>query len=350
MTLALDGRINREVFTMTRIFAGALTGAVLLAAMPAMAQTDMKLALDWKFEGPAAPYFLALDNGHYKAEGLNVTVDSGQGSVQGIGRVAGGAYPVGFVDINSLIKFRDQNPDKPVKAILMMYDVPPFAIVSLAKTGIKKPKDLEGRVLGAPAPDGAYAQWKAFTKANGIDGAKVKIENVGFPVREPMLAEGKVDAITGFSFSSFFNLTAKGVAPKDINVMLMSDHGLVLYGNAIIVNPDYAKANPKAVAGFVRATIKGVQDTVKNPVAGNKAVMKRNEIGDEKVELDRLNMALKDNILTPWVKANGFGDVDMARLAKSIDQIGDTYEYKSKPKAADIFTSEFLPPVADRRL
>ena len=79
-------------------------------------------------------------------------------------------------------------------------------------------------------------------------------------------------------------------------------------------------------------------------------VMDNNEIGDEKVELDRLNMALKDNILTPWVKANGFGDVDMARLAKSIDQIGDTYEYKSKPKAADIFTSEFLPPAADRRL
>ena len=87
---------------------------------------------------------------------------------------------------------------------------------------------------------------------------KVKIENIGFPVREPMLADGKVDAITGFSFSSFFNLMRKGIKPKDIKVMLMADHGLVLYGNAIMVNPDYAKANPKVVAGFVRATIKGM--------------------------------------------------------------------------------------------
>ena len=73
----------------------------------------------------------------------------------------------------------------------MVYDKPPFAIVSLAKTGIKTPKDLEGKMLGAPAPDGAYAQWKAFVKDNGIDASKVKIENVGFPVREPMLAAGQ---------------------------------------------------------------------------------------------------------------------------------------------------------------
>ena len=130
--------------------------------------------------------------------------------------------------------------------MLMVYDRPPFAIASLAKTGINKPKDLEGKVLGAPAPDGAYAQWKAFVKENGIDASKVKIENIGFPVREPMLADGKVDAITGFSFSIVLqSACARASAAKDIVVMLMADHGLVLYGNAIMVNPDFAKANPE---------------------------------------------------------------------------------------------------------
>jgi NitT/TauT family transport system substrate-binding protein len=165
-----------------------------------------------------------------------------------------------------------------------------------------------------------------------------------------MLAGGEVDAITGFSFSSYFNLIQKGVAPKDIKVMLMSDYGLVLYGNAVIVNPDFAKANPKIVAGFVRATIKGMQDTAKDPAAAVKSVMKRNEIANEKVELERLEMALRDNMVTPWVKANGWGGVDMARLDKAIDQIAVTYEFKAKPKAADIFTSEYLPPAADRKL
>jgi NitT/TauT family transport system substrate-binding protein len=220
----------------------------------------------------------------------------------------------------------------------------------VAKTGITKPKDLEGRILGAPAADGAFAQWNAFVKENGIDAAKVKINNVGFPVREPMLASGEVDAITGFSFSSYFNLLQKGVAAQDIKVMLMADYGLVLYGNAIMVNPDFAKANPKVVAGFVRATIKGVQDTVKDPEGAIKSVMKRNETGDEKIELDRLKMSLRDNFVTPWVRANGIGGVDMKRLASSIDQIALTYEFKARPKAEDIFTGEFLPPDAERKL
>ncbi len=335
----------------TRIF-GMLAGTALLAcaAGPVRADTDVKFALDWKFEGPSAPYFVAIDKGYYKAEGLNVTIDSGPGSVAGIARVAAGTYPLGFFDINSLVKFQDQNPTKKVQAVLMVYDKPPFAIATTTKTGITKPKDLEGKVLGAPAPDGAYAQWKAFVKENNIDASKVRIENIGFPVREPMLADGKVDAITGFSFSMHYNLLQKGLKPEDIKMMLMSDHGLVLYGNAIMVNPDYAKANPKVVAGFVRATIKGVLDTIKDPDSAIKSVMKRNDTGDAKIELDRLKMALRDNFVTPWVKANGYGDIDMARLAKSIDQIALTYDFKNRPKPEDIFTKQYLPPVADRKL
>jgi NitT/TauT family transport system substrate-binding protein len=334
-----------------RTVMNALAAATLvLAAVPASAETDLKFALDWKFEGPSAPYFVAIDKGYYKAEGLNVTIDSGPGSVAGIARVAAGTYPIGFFDINSLVKFRDQNPTKAVQAVLMVYDKPPFAIGTTAKTGIKKPKDLEGKILGAPAPDGAYAQWKAFVKENGIDASKVKIENIGFPVREPMLADGKVDAITGFSFSMYFNLLQKGLKPEDIKIMLMSDYGLVLYGNAIMVNPDYAKAHPKVVAGFVRATIKGMLDTIKDPDTAIKSVMKRNETANEKVELARLKMALRDNVVTPWVKANGFGGVDMARLSKSIEQIGVTYTFKAKPKASDIFTDTYLPTAAERKL
>jgi len=324
--------------------------AVWGLASGAAAQTAVKFALDWKFEGPSAPYFVAIDKGYYKAEGLDVTIDSGPGSVAGIARVAAGTYPLGFFDINSLVKFRDQTPGKDVKAVMMVYDRPPFSIVTVAKTGITKPKDLEGRILGAPAADGAFAQWNAFVKENGIDASKVKINNVGFPVREPMLASGEVDAITGFSFSSYFNLLQKGVAAQDIKVMLMADHGLVLYGNAIMVNPDYAKANPKAVSGFVRATIKGVIDTVKDPESAIKSVMKRNETGDEKIELERLKMSLRDNFVTPWVRAHGVGGVDMTRLARSIDQIALTYDFKARPKAEDIFTSEFLPPAAERKL
>ena len=333
-----------------RMIAAALGLTLALAAMPAAAQTSIKFSLDWKFEGPAAPYFVAIDKGYYKAEGLDVTIDTGNGSLEAIPRVASGTYQFGFADINSLIKFRDKNPTLAVKGILMAYDVPPFAIVTLAKTGIKSPKDLQGKILGAPAADGAFAQWKAFVKENAIDAAKVKIENVGFPVREPMLAEGKVDAITGFSFSSVMNLKSKGVKDDEIKTLLMADHGLVLYGNVIIVNPAFAQANPNAVKGFVRATIKGFQDTAKDPESAVKGVIKRNSVAQEDVELDRLKMSLRDNIVTKAAKADGFGGVDMNRLAKSIEQIELTYEFTAKPKPEDVFTQDYLPPKTDRML
>src|SRR5690606_32142716 len=237
-------------------------------------------------------------------------------------------YDIGFGDINSLIKFRDANPNVPIKAIYMVYNKPPFSIVGRKSRGVVKPKDLEGRKLGAPAPDGAYAQWPIFVKANSIDASKVTIETVGFPVREPMLAAGQVDAITGFSFSSFINLKDRGVPADDITVMLMADHGVNLYGNAIIVNPKFAAEKPEAVKKFLNAFLKGLKDTVKSPETAVDSVIKRNDVAKKDVELERLKMSLRDNFITPEVKANGFGGVDMDRLNKSIDQIAITYDFK----------------------
>lgn len=324
--------------------------ALLLFALPAAAQKDVavRFALDWRYEGPAAPYVVAIDKGYYKAEGLNVTIDTGSSSVEGINRVASGAYEVGFADINSLIKFRDDPRNLPVKAVMMVYDTPAFSIVALKKSGIKAPKDLEGKILGAPAADGAWAQWPIFAQANKIDSSKVKVENVGFPVREPMLAQGKVDAITGFWFSSFMNLKASGVAHDDIVVLMMRDFGVDLYGNAIIANPDFMRFNPKAVAGFVKGTIRGIQETIRNPEGAMDSLMKRNPIAKREIETERLKMAIARNFISPDVEKNGIGAVDAKRLDRSIEQIGMTFKYTNKPKSADIFTAQFLPPRAER--
>jgi NitT/TauT family transport system substrate-binding protein len=327
----------------------AAVGTTLLAG-PATAQQAIKFSLDFKFEGPSAPFLVAIDKGYFKAEGLDVTIDTAAGSLEPINRVAAGTYDMGFGDINSLIKFRDANPSNAIKAVYMVYNKPAFSIVGRKSRGVTKPKDLEGRTLGAPPPDGAWAQWKIFTQANGIDPTKVKVEAVGFPVREPMLQNGQVDAITGFSFSSFINLKTMGVPVDDIVVMLMADHGVNLYGNTIIVNPKFAAEKPEAVKGFLRALTKGIKDTVANPSAAVDSVIKRNDVAKKPVELERLNMALKDNIVTAEVKANGFGGVDADRLTKAIDQIGLTYDFKNaKPKAADAFDASFLPPAADRK-
>jgi NitT/TauT family transport system substrate-binding protein len=312
------------------------------------AQIPIKFSLDFKFEGPSAPFLIGIDNGYYQAEGLNVTIDTAAGSIEPIARVASGNYDMGFGDINALIKFRDQNPNVPIKAVFMVYNRPPFSIIARKSRGVTMPKDLEGKKLGAPAGDGAFAQWKIFAQANDIDASKVAIENVGFPIRDPMLAAGQVDAVTGFSFSSYINLKDRGVPIDDIVVLLMADYGVNLYGNAIIVNPKFASEHPDAVKGFLRAFLKGLKNSVKDPSVAVDSVIKRNDFAKKDVELERLNMALRDNILTPEALADGLGGVDAARLDKTIDQIALTYKFKSKPKGTDIFDSSSLPPAADR--
>jgi NitT/TauT family transport system substrate-binding protein len=117
-----------------------------------------------------------------------------------------------------------------------------------------------------------------------------------------------------------------------------------------MVNPSFAADKPEAVKGFLRAFLKGLKDTSRDPVAALESVLKRNETASKDAELDRLQLALRDNILTPEVKANGFGGVDVARLDQAIDQIALTYAFKSaRPKGGDIFDASFLPPAADRK-
>ncbi|CAN5337098.1 ABC transporter substrate-binding protein [soil metagenome] len=320
----------------------------LAAATMAHADTAIKFSLDWKYEGPAAPFLIAKEKGYFKAEGLDVTIDTGSGSVEPINRVASGAYQMGFGDINSVLKFNDANPTAAIKSIYMLYNKPSFAIVGRKSLGISAPKDLEGKKLGAPAADGAFAQWPIFVKANGIDASKVTLENIGFPVREPRLAKGDVAAVTGFSFSSYINLKAAGTPAADIVVLLMADFGVSLYGNTIIVSPAFAKDNPNAVKGFLRAFNKAVKETIANPEAGVALVVAANPVADKATELERLKMALSQNVVTAETKTVGLGGVDPARVGKAIDQMALTFTFKTKPTVEAAFDPSFLPPMAER--
>ena len=101
--------------------------------------------------------------------------------------------------------------------------------------------------------------------------------------------------------------------------------------------------------GFLRALLKGMKDTVKDPDTAVDSAIKRNDVASKPVELERLRMAINDNILTSEVKTDGYGGVRMDRLAKAIDQIGLTYQFKNgKPDVVAIFNTSFLPPAADR--
>ena len=324
---------------------------VIAAFRPAAADNAISFSLDRPVDGTAAPFLLPLDRGWYRAAGLDVTVTPADSMMEPILRVASGRSDMGLADINALIKYRDANPKAPVKAVFMLYNRPAYAVIGRKSRGISAPKDLEGKKLGASPDDPTTAEWPVFASVNKIDTAKVRIETVSKPVREPILAAGQVDAVTGLSYSVFVDLKDKGVPVDDIAVLAMADYGVSLYGQAIIVNTDFAAKQPQAVKGFLSAFLKGLKASVARPGSAVASVLTRDDGLRKEVERERLAMVVADNIVTPEVKANGFGTIDDDRFQHAVQQLALGYRFKSGiPKPVDIFDGAYLPPAAERVL
>jgi NitT/TauT family transport system substrate-binding protein len=170
------------------------------------------------------------------------------------------------------------------------------------------------------------------------------------PLRETMLVRGDIDAITGFSFTSLLNLEARGVKAEDVVVLPYPQHGVKLYGNAIIVSENFLKSNPEAVRAFLRAFTKGVKDVIADPKAAIAYVKQRDGIINEELELRRLKLALDATVLTPDAKAEGFGAVMGPRLALMASQVADAFATKERINPDAVWNGSFLPAAAERNI
>jgi NitT/TauT family transport system substrate-binding protein len=329
--------------------AAALAAAVSLALpTSASAQTKLKMVLNWKYQGPQGWFFLAEDRGYFKDGGVDVTMDQGNGSGAPIPLVANGTYDVGFGDINALIEFAAKRPEEAPIAIYMMYNRPPFTIAVRSDSDIKTPKDLEGKTLGGAVGDGALKLFPAFCKITKINCDAIKITNMAPNLREQMLMQKQVDGVFGYVNTIRFSAMLLHVDPdKDIRFINYGDYGMDLYSNAIIVSKKLVKDNPAAVKGLIAGINHGLLDSLKDPDAAVAAVAKREALINVKVERERLDATLKDEMNSPEIAKIGLGNVDTARLKRSIDILVNAEGLPRTPTIDEVWTSAFLPPVDD---
>jgi NitT/TauT family transport system substrate-binding protein len=340
-----------------RCFLASLIGLLVLAgfgpgasfaAGEARQPVAIQFSLDRPIDASAAPFLMAAANGLFSSEGLAVTINIASGSTDAITRVATGSSDFALVDINALIRFRDRPSAPQIKAVFVLFNQSPYAIIARKNRGIHALSDIEGKNLGVAEGDLSIRLWPALARQNGIKTASVKQNSISAAVREPMLSAGQVDAVTGFSYLSGVNLKDRGVPADDLAVLRFADYGCEAYGVAVIVNPALATAKPEAVKGFLRAVIAGTHLAIKEPGRAADEAVSRMEDGSRDLELERLRTVIRDNILTNEVKRNGIGGIDPARLERSIDQIAEDFKFQKRPSVADIFDDTYLPPLNGR--
>ena len=221
--------------------------ASLVCAGAALAQeTTIKFTLGWKTQGSDAAFFVARDKGYYKAEGLNVVIDQGEGSGATVTRIMGGAYEAGFGDVNAIIQNAAAKPGEAPVMVYMMWNRPPFAIVTKKATGVGKPADLVGKTLGGAQGTPTTRLLEVFARKNDVGMDKIKLSNMAPNLQEPLLIKGDIDGALVFNITSYFNLRAEPPGPRQgLQLAEFGDYGLDLYSNGLMVSQKLVKENPQ---------------------------------------------------------------------------------------------------------
>jgi len=172
-----------------------------------------------------------------------------------------------------------------IKSVMSLLNTTGFSVVSLAESGIKTPKDLEGRTVAVTPGDPLGQLLQAVCKANGVDCAKIGMVQVDPAAKVVMVLEKKADALLGGADDQYFLIKYKGANPA---AMRYADWGANIVGMTILTSGETIKKNPDLVRRFVRASVKSWEETKKNPGAAVDAALKAKPDLNRQSTLDQL--------------------------------------------------------------
>lgn len=332
--------ISRRTFV-----AGASAGlaSLTLGSTGARAQTAVKMMMDWAWQGPQSPFLLAASRGYFAEAGVAIELDRGFGSLRTPTEIAQGTYQMGFADLPTAIQFMMRNPDADVVCVGVVFDQSPLCVVTDATGPIMEPKDLEGKRIAAPETDGGRQMFPALAARTGIDTSTIEWLTVTPQLREPMLARGEADAITGFITSAVMSLEAVGFGPDRQRIFRYRDHGLPFYSGGIFASKRFAAENPDVVKGVLQAAYRGFQDAIADPDASIEALAAHEQLTEKPIERKRLGIAIEELIVTENTRANGLSFVEEDRLLENMEIVKEVFELESTLTTADVFDPSFLP-------
>lgn len=238
----------------------ALTACQVLSGPPGPATpTPIRLPMGYIANVQFAPFYVAVEKGYFAQEGIELSFDYSF-ETNGVQLVGAGQLPFALVSGEQVPLARAQG--LPVVMVAQWYQRYPIAVFALAEKGIRTPQDLQGRKVGLPGFFGAsYVGFKALLYASGLRDEDVEAVDLGGFTQVAAVKEGKVDAAVGYINNEPLVLRRAGLA---VNVIDVADY-TALVGNGILTNERTIRDQPDLVRRFLRAFLRGLRDTLRNP-------------------------------------------------------------------------------------
>lgn len=316
----------------------------LLAALPAVlpraatAAEQVGFVLNWVAGGDHAPLYFAREKGWYAAEGIDLAIETGKGSIASVQQVGIGKTPFGIADLPTAMIGIGQGAK--LVAVFAIYENSPYAIYWLKSSGIKSLKDLAGRTIGNPPGDATRVMWPALAAPNGLAADAIRWVNITPQGKVAALKSRAVDAVTDFYNAQDQKIRELG---DDMGYLSFRETGLNPYGNSIVVNQDYLAAHRDTVARLVRVTQRAYAACVADGKPCIDALLRASSGLQEQDQLDQWQR-VKELMNDDYARQTALGGFDPARVAKDYALVETYFKLEHEFPVASAYSNAFLDP------
>ncbi len=293
--------------------------------------TPVTLAMGYIPNIQFAPFYVAVEKGYFREEGIDLQLDYGMESDL--------LKLVGTNELQFVIGSGDQvilarSQGLPVVYVMNWWRKFPVGVVALED--LEKPQDLAGKRVGIPGLYGAsFIGWKALAYASSLDESQVRLESIGYTQVESLLT-GQVDAAVVYAVNEPVQLERQGKTP---HLILVSDY-IDLVSNGLITNEQTIAEHPELVRGMVRASVRGLRDTLENPEEAFELSLRHApEAGGPNRDTQ---MAVLKSALEFW-RSDRLGYSDPAAWEASQRFMKQVGLIQTEVEVSKLFTNEFLP-------
>lgn len=298
--------------------------------------TKATFRLNWKITGPHVPYFLAVDRGFYKAQGIDLELKEGSGSGPAAQLVGNKSDTFGLIDAAAAIPLIVQG--LPIKCVGMVAPRTSLGVIARKDSGIKTLKDLEGKTLAVTPGDSLTQIWPAVVAANKLDASKIRLVNVDAAAKIPAVLEKKADALLGSVADQNFTLQAQGVETVDL---AFPDFGVNVLNLGIFVHVDTLKQG-ELITAFLKATKQGLLASEKDAGAAIALMKKSSPELDEKVVTQQYK-AHASQWKSPNCPDKGYIFNCPEDWKQTLEIMVQYRDLKTTMKPEDFYTNDFIP-------